>query len=295
MEYRDDLMIFISSVVPSRTCHIEDDNFFFKYDRNIEESDNLRDFFTEMDEYFESADFKRNFINPIPDNYQYEKITSERCCKMKFLKSIDGSGGAGEALRIYTQFNINNSTLDLDYHQTQRQIHNLFRSKPFARIIFKMTDLWIKNDSQTYGICINILEIQMRDFNFSDDLNRYGIDFSENLGNSDTSNSGVDSDLDSNLDSNLDSGVSVGVTADAGVDSDPRFTKIVSKTIDFKLDSTETKIKFRFNCDDQCKICLEDYVDSDQITILNCEHDLHKNCLDLYLRSGKNVCPICRS
>lgn len=42
-----------------------------------------------------------------------------------------------------------------------------------------------------------------------------------------------------------------------------------------------------------CSICYEEFVSSDQIRILECEHCYHKNCIGMWLNRS-NYCPMCR-
>ncbi len=42
-----------------------------------------------------------------------------------------------------------------------------------------------------------------------------------------------------------------------------------------------------------CQICLEDYIENDDIRILPCIHSFHMDCIDTWLIQ-KSVCPVCR-
>ncbi|KAJ1651218.1 hypothetical protein IWQ61_008164 [Dispira simplex] len=45
---------------------------------------------------------------------------------------------------------------------------------------------------------------------------------------------------------------------------------------------------------EECAICLEDYMDEDEIRILPCYHQFHTACVDIWLTTRKRCCPICK-
>ncbi|KAI8910121.1 hypothetical protein EDD86DRAFT_204578 [Gorgonomyces haynaldii] len=44
----------------------------------------------------------------------------------------------------------------------------------------------------------------------------------------------------------------------------------------------------------KCNICLQDYEDDEPLRILKCRHGFHQQCLDNWLVTSKNSCPLCR-
>ncbi|KAJ3279754.1 hypothetical protein HK104_001183 [Borealophlyctis nickersoniae] len=45
---------------------------------------------------------------------------------------------------------------------------------------------------------------------------------------------------------------------------------------------------------EKCTICLGQYMDGDELRILKCRHGFHKDCVDQWLVTCHNSCPICR-
>ncbi|KAI9193365.1 uncharacterized protein BJ171DRAFT_528074, partial [Polychytrium aggregatum] len=46
---------------------------------------------------------------------------------------------------------------------------------------------------------------------------------------------------------------------------------------------------------DKCTICLCPYEEGDELRVMKCKHGFHKDCIDHWLTSYVNSCPICRS
>ena len=45
----------------------------------------------------------------------------------------------------------------------------------------------------------------------------------------------------------------------------------------------------------KCVICMEKYMINDEVKTLPCFHLFHKECIDHWLKSGKDTCPICKN
>jgi len=49
------------------------------------------------------------------------------------------------------------------------------------------------------------------------------------------------------------------------------------------------------NLGERCLICLADYETSDEVRRLDkCKHVYHRECIDEWLTTGRNSCPMCR-
>ncbi|CDW90885.1 zinc finger protein [Stylonychia lemnae] len=60
-----------------------------------------------------------------------------------------------------------------------------------------------------------------------------------------------------------------------------------------------TRLKFdnqQFKSEDQCSICWIEFKSDDEITPLSCDpkHYFHTKCIEDWIRTGKNTCPLCR-
>ena len=54
-------------------------------------------------------------------------------------------------------------------------------------------------------------------------------------------------------------------------------------------------LEFNIDCKQKdCLICMEEYIEKDEIIKLKCEHTFHKNCIKQWLCKESNKCPICR-
>jgi hypothetical protein len=73
------------------------------------------------------------------------------------------------------------------------------------------------------------------------------------------------------------------------------FMRNDEQNTDVNLDNIPTRILDVENIiNDDCVICMEQYIVSQQIRILPCSHIFHKNCIDRWLIYYNNMCPLCR-
>lgn len=43
-----------------------------------------------------------------------------------------------------------------------------------------------------------------------------------------------------------------------------------------------------------CAVCLEDYEDQEELRTLDCDHQFHKGCIDPWLITNRDFCPVCK-
>ena len=67
----------------------------------------------------------------------------------------------------------------------------------------------------------------------------------------------------------------------------------IQKLPSFIFDKSATT-QLSANTSTTCNICLLDYKDGDKCRELNCKHGFHQECVDEWLGSGSNSCPLCR-
>lgn len=46
---------------------------------------------------------------------------------------------------------------------------------------------------------------------------------------------------------------------------------------------------------DKCSICMESFIDSDDVRVLLCKHCFHPKCVDIWLTEHNTTCPLCRT
>ncbi|KAJ9495881.1 hypothetical protein H2202_008675 [Exophiala xenobiotica] len=44
----------------------------------------------------------------------------------------------------------------------------------------------------------------------------------------------------------------------------------------------------------ECPVCMQDFVDKDNVRVLPCEHRFHQTCIDRWLLDVSGTCPVCR-
>ncbi|SPO40263.1 uncharacterized protein PSFLO_05745 [Pseudozyma flocculosa] len=52
--------------------------------------------------------------------------------------------------------------------------------------------------------------------------------------------------------------------------------------------------KVKENTAERCLVCLEDWTDDDDCRLLACQHVFHASCVDRWMTSSSNTCPMCR-
>lgn len=55
------------------------------------------------------------------------------------------------------------------------------------------------------------------------------------------------------------------------------------------------RLRDMLGSNEKCSICLTNYEEGDQLRIIKCQHGFHKDCIDKWLVSYVNSCPICRN
>ena len=56
--------------------------------------------------------------------------------------------------------------------------------------------------------------------------------------------------------------------------------------------SLKTDTVFELHVDEQCGVCMENYVVGETRKILPCEHVFHANCIETWLRHNSTKCPL---
>ena len=76
----------------------------------------------------------------------------------------------------------------------------------------------------------------------------------------------------------------------------------IVRSLSFNLDEKSIKIKqirhsSLLHCDDnsECSICIENNVCTTNGGKLKCNHTFHTHCINLWFKTGKQSCPLCRS
>ncbi|OAQ34306.1 hypothetical protein K457DRAFT_68074 [Linnemannia elongata AG-77] len=45
----------------------------------------------------------------------------------------------------------------------------------------------------------------------------------------------------------------------------------------------------------KCLVCMSDYEEGEDMRALGCKHGFHQECIDKWLTTGANKCPVCRA
>jgi len=68
--------------------------------------------------------------------------------------------------------------------------------------------------------------------------------------------------------------------------------KKIKRTINKNTDLQKvSSISRTISC---CPICMKKYNENDIIRILSCDHEYHKECVDIWFKDYKTDCPMCR-
>ena len=67
-------------------------------------------------------------------------------------------------------------------------------------------------------------------------------------------------------------------------------TSVIESLAKFKFDTGN------FTHDNTCIICMAEYEAEDDVTPLECDprHYFHTDCIQDWIKQGKNSCPVCR-
>jgi E3 ubiquitin-protein ligase RNF13 len=69
--------------------------------------------------------------------------------------------------------------------------------------------------------------------------------------------------------------------------------RVQRKTIDTNiLNSLQTITANETHVNDQCTICMENYILAQQLKLLPCKHIFHLTCIETYLAQFSNQCPL---
>jgi hypothetical protein len=52
--------------------------------------------------------------------------------------------------------------------------------------------------------------------------------------------------------------------------------------------------KITENMAERCLVCLEDWKQDDECRVLACRHAFHTTCVDRWMTTSSNTCPMCR-
>ncbi|KAL8161351.1 hypothetical protein V2J09_012840 [Rumex salicifolius] len=66
------------------------------------------------------------------------------------------------------------------------------------------------------------------------------------------------------------------------------------KAAEGKEDGGERRLAGRQEAGEECRVCLCEVEEGEEISDLRCKHLFHKDCLDAWVGSGHATCPLCR-
>lgn len=62
----------------------------------------------------------------------------------------------------------------------------------------------------------------------------------------------------------------------------------------FKSKMKKKKYKEQSSLNKDCSICMDKFQDKQLIKTLNCNHQFHNKCINLWLKKEHHNCPLCR-
>ena len=74
----------------------------------------------------------------------------------------------------------------------------------------------------------------------------------------------------------------------------PPLNNVIVTVDDDDFDKLKSEV-LTADCNEICTICMSSIIKNEQITILNCEHLYHNNCITPYLKEYNYKCPVCRT
>ncbi|TPX52191.1 hypothetical protein SeMB42_g01586 [Synchytrium endobioticum] len=100
---------------------------------------------------------------------------------------------------------------------------------------------------------------------------------------------------DGNLSSNNSSSQSVANNTTATADTEARNSSNDSSTTEFNELKRLRLADLLASTNEKCSICLEHYEKGEELRLMKCRHGFHKDCLNKWLTTAVNSCPLCKT
>lgn len=89
------------------------------------------------------------------------------------------------------------------------------------------------------------------------------------------------------------------INFETNIENDIINDELIARFNELKSDDSKSSPKDIFKCENQkkeedCPICY-DKLESNILKCPSCKNSMHKNCMELWLNSGQDTCPYCRS